>query len=123
MLCLWRSSRGESAERTAPRWVMRRWSLLVSVHPSASLWWGWRPLGCGCAPSDLRINTDIFRCGVYLYCLNPQTNPSHDVFMPPLPVAVELGIFIFPCTRAAVPMRAVRALSPEETSPRKEFVC
>lgn len=24
VLCLWRSSRGESAERTAPRWVMRR---------------------------------------------------------------------------------------------------
>lgn len=70
-------------------------------------------------PRDLRSHTGVFRCGVCLYCLDPQTN----VFMPPLPIAVELGIFTFPCTRAAVPVRTVRAPSPKDTGSRKEFVC
>lgn len=53
VLCLWRSSREEAAERTAPRWVMKRGSLLVSVQPSASLWWGWGLLERAWAPLQL----------------------------------------------------------------------
>lgn len=53
MLYLWRSSREEAAERTAPRWVMKSWSLLVSVQPSASLWWGGGLLERACAPLEL----------------------------------------------------------------------
>lgn len=53
MLCLWRSSREEAAEPTAPRWVGKKWSLLVSVQPSASFWWGWGLLEHSCAPLEL----------------------------------------------------------------------
>lgn len=73
-------------------------------------------------PSNLRSHTGVFRCGVYWYCLNPQTNRMH---LCSFTYCCGIGNLHFPLHKGscAHAVRTLRALSPKETRPRKEFVC